>query len=49
MLFISVGKAPKNDIDEGVYIDVDSTPVQSECSSSPVLPCRQSGTLNPPS
>ncbi|XP_050968156.1 rho guanine nucleotide exchange factor 5 [Labeo rohita] len=36
--------APKNDIDEGVYIDVDSTPVQSECSSSPVLPCRQSGT-----
>ncbi|XP_026119540.1 ephexin-1 isoform X2 [Carassius auratus] len=36
--------APTNDIDEGVYMDVDTTPVQSECSSSPVLPHRQSAS-----
>ncbi|XP_059353800.1 uncharacterized protein LOC132091047 [Carassius carassius] len=36
--------APKNDIDEGVYMDVDTSPVQSECSSSPVLPHRQSAS-----
>ncbi len=49
MLSIFVGKAPKNDIDKGVYMDVHTTLVQSECSISSVMSHRQSGTLIPPS
>lgn len=42
--FFFVEKASKNDIDEGVNMNIPITPAQSECSSSLALHHRQSGT-----